>query len=182
MAKRSEIKTVPLPLIVSDEAEKEGKFFNFPEYARTIRDIALNPKNKTPLAISINGRWGSGKTTLMRTIQSDLDERLEESAPTLRKCKTVWFQAWKYNDTDSILAALLHAILGTMRRGTMEEQFKKIFEDVRNSISWWKLPTLLLKTLGYDLSEVVERSPHATKASFYEDFRDTLFDASFLCI
>ena len=67
-----------LPLIVRDEAEDKGKFFHFPEYAKTIQDIIANPNNKTPLVISINGRWGSGKTTLMRTVRSGLDELSKE--------------------------------------------------------------------------------------------------------
>ena len=39
--------------------------------ARTIRDAAL--RNQLPLTIGIYGRWGSGKTSLMKMVETELD-------------------------------------------------------------------------------------------------------------
>lgn len=85
----------------------------------------------------------------------------------------VWFQAWRYNDTDSILAPLIYTILDNMRSGDLGKQFQGFFEQVKQSIDPWRVPAVLLKTLGFDLSDVQQKPQYVAKASFYEDFRDT---------
>ena len=75
-----------------------------------IAQVIANKDNATPLVIGIYGPWGSGKTTLMQKVKELLDEgkywkKEKIWDPKLhRRCKTVWFQAWKYKDTDEILA------------------------------------------------------------------------------
>lgn len=101
--------------IISDEPDGESSNFRFDAYANTISNLIAYKENKTPLVISIYGSWGSGKTTLMKKVQEQLatfpkDKDKEKQRP----CKTVWFQAWKYSEEDSILAALVEEIFRTM--------------------------------------------------------------------
>jgi kumamolisin len=42
-------------------------------YADALADFILNPKTPTPLAISIKGEWGTGKTSLMRMLRNRID-------------------------------------------------------------------------------------------------------------
>lgn len=60
-----------------------------------------NQKTKPPLAIAINGRWGSGKTSLMNLLKSDLEAW---------GAHPVWFNAWHHQKEDQMLAALLQAV------------------------------------------------------------------------
>jgi hypothetical protein len=69
------------------------------------RDVAVglaqflrNPKTKPPLTVAITGRWGSGKTSIMKMTESEL---CRERYPT------VWFNAWHHRQEASMLAALL---------------------------------------------------------------------------
>jgi hypothetical protein len=42
-------------------------------YADALADFILNPETPTPLAISIKGEWGTGKTSLMRMLRKRID-------------------------------------------------------------------------------------------------------------
>ena len=108
--------------IHSDAPEIESVRFGFDSYADTLAGLIANKKNETPLVIGIYGHWGSGKTTLMKAIQERLDgqhidqlaQRLEASVEEIRRCKAVWFQAWKYDKESEILAGLLETIFQVM--------------------------------------------------------------------
>ncbi|MEP3276085.1 MAG: P-loop NTPase fold protein [Stappiaceae bacterium] len=52
-------------------------------------------------AIGLFGGWGSGKTTLMRAIESKLDKKT---------CATVWFSAWRYEKEEHLITPLLDVI------------------------------------------------------------------------
>jgi formylglycine-generating enzyme required for sulfatase activity/tRNA A37 threonylcarbamoyladenosine biosynthesis protein TsaE len=122
------------PQILSDLPlrESDTTHFHFDEFAVTLARLVADPATRTPLTIGINGPWGSGKTTLLRRIKTLLDMRdkdenpfylnANENSKNFRTCKTVWFDAWKYNEEDTLLVALVRVILGTMGRGTLGEQ------------------------------------------------------------
>jgi len=57
--------------------------------------------------IGIFGSWGSGKTSLMAQMKRDF----EKLATPAKKYKTVWFNAWKYDDKLDIKNALIQTIL-----------------------------------------------------------------------
>jgi len=60
-----------------------------------------------PFTIGIFGEWGSGKSTLMKLIQTSLQRD---------GVKTVWFNAWKYDNKEVIWNALIQEIFYTMQR------------------------------------------------------------------
>ncbi len=115
------------PLRDDDEAN-----FHFDQFAVTLARLIADPETRTPLTIGISGKWGSGKTTLLRRVKVLLDRRdgknrpffanEGETAKDFRTCKTVWFDAWKYNDESELLVALVRVILNTMGRGNLGEQ------------------------------------------------------------
>jgi predicted KAP-like P-loop ATPase len=65
--------------------------------------------------IGIFGSWGSGKTSLMARMRSDFEELGTHSA---KKYKTVWFNAWKYDDKLDIKNALIQTILSQICEDT----------------------------------------------------------------
>jgi KAP-like P-loop domain-containing protein len=60
-----------------------------------------NDKTRPPLVIAVNGRWGSGKSSLMNLVRAQL-----EAAGS----RPVWFNAWHHQKEDQLLAALLDAV------------------------------------------------------------------------
>lgn len=89
--------------ILSDNPEEleEKVRFDFLAYRNTFVDIITSSRNETPLVIGLEGKWGRGKTTLMKSIMSSLKDHdkcgIDEGK---RRCKSVWFEAWKYNNAD----------------------------------------------------------------------------------
>ena len=161
-----------LPRIISDEPQGDASQlgFHFPGYAKTIADIIGNPANRSPLVVGVYGEWGSGKTTLMKTVETQLQE--QDGVPPYRACKTVWFQAWKYADEDAILAALIEEIFKSMEgsggftwtKAAMEKladrfQVKQVFSDFTKAVTvgtvdpekWFAEPAYRAKLGFYDV-------------------------------
>jgi gamma-glutamyl hercynylcysteine S-oxide synthase len=107
--------TAPPPVrIVSDRPAVDNLVFGFDGYAKTLAGLIAGKTNATPLVMGIHGSRGTGKTTLMKAIKTRLDGDPLSDGKHCRRCKTVWFQAWKYNDRDDILAALIETIFKSM--------------------------------------------------------------------
>jgi|GEM_PF-4868769 len=71
-----------------------------------------------PKSIAVNGGWGSGKTSTLIQINNALgggfNNGIVETGATLKEgnlyIKTVWFEAWKYQNEANIVQALLFEI------------------------------------------------------------------------
>lgn len=112
--------------------------FHFDDFAATFARLIASPNTETPLAIGINGAWGSGKTSLLLRVKDMLDNPLNEKGAhrfaedeenKFRQCKTVWFDAWKYNEEDELLVALVRVILQAMQRDGFINKLKAWFGD-----------------------------------------------------
>lgn len=116
--------------ILDDQPESCAEFFNFNIYSEAISGIIQKKDTKTPLVIGIYGDWGSGKTSLMRTVEtkvSDFDSINDPENPCLKKkkkkngneedinVKTIWFNAWKYDKEDILWRALIMRILEELK-------------------------------------------------------------------
>jgi gamma-glutamyl hercynylcysteine S-oxide synthase len=111
----TQTKTASLPVrIASDRPAVENLVFGFDGYAETLAGLIAGKTNVTPFVMGIHGSRGAGKTTLMKAIKSRLDGDPPSEGRHYRRCKTAWFQAWKYNDRDDILAALIETIFKAM--------------------------------------------------------------------
>lgn len=85
-------------VLLDDPAMRPG--LGFPSYALAFAEIIEH--SKAQFAIGIFGDWGSGKTTLMRAIQQQLDTRPE--------IVTVWFNAWRYEKEPHLIVPLLDTL------------------------------------------------------------------------
>lgn len=74
-----------IQIITDDPAEEDALYFQ--GYSEKLANIikSTNPK----FSVGIFGKWGTGKTTLMRMIKRELDKDND-------KILTVWFDAWRY--------------------------------------------------------------------------------------
>ena len=137
------------PLIWPDTpvVQARGSSFDFNAYAITLARLIANAGSGTPITISISGAWGSGKTSLMQQVKSLLAETEkkrvkkysfapDESTVGFRICRTVWFNAWKYNQEDHILAGLLRAIIMEMESGNVLHQLRAELEKREEKTDW----------------------------------------------
>ena len=113
---------------------------HFDDFAATLARLVASPKTETPLVIGINGAWGSGKTSLLLRVKNMLDfpkgkggkeshRFAHEEEKDFRACKTVWFDAWKYNDEKELLVALVRVILHAMKRDGFINKLKAWDQD-----------------------------------------------------
>src|SRR5207247_1734752 len=96
--------------ILPDTETATATRFGFSQLSEILVNVIMNEKNMTPMTIGIHGPWGTGKTSLMKTIEQKLLNR--SNLPGERnKVKTVWFNAWRYAAEESILTALLNEVI-----------------------------------------------------------------------
>jgi len=85
-------------VLLDDPAALPG--LGFPSYASAFAEVIEH--SKAQFAVGIFGDWGSGKTTLMRAIQRQLDIRDD--------VVTVWFNAWRYEKEPHLIVPLLDTL------------------------------------------------------------------------
>ena len=127
----------PEVLYDSPLQDKREADFHFDDFSATLARLVASPQTDTPFVIGINGAWGSGKTSLLMRVKNMLDVPVmdgkhrfaEGEEKKFRICKTVWFDAWKYNDEDELLVALVRVILNAMQRDGFMNQLRAWLED-----------------------------------------------------
>lgn len=67
-----------------------------------LRRFLDNRNTKPPMVMSVNGPWGSGKSSFMKILSNELKRT--------GRFTTVWFNAWQYHKEEQILAAFLKTI------------------------------------------------------------------------
>ncbi len=189
------------PEILSDiplaRAEQKA-YFHFDDYAITLARLIAEKKTTTPITIGVSGSWGSGKTTLLRRVQHKLDQTLsllecdkpskvdfinpdESPEKQFRVCRTVWFNAWKYTDEDTLLVALVRVIVQAMADDSVVHKIiGKLLDpsyprrDVVNTVlSWFSIKTPA-GDLGLNTGEP-QQTPFAEKTALLDLF-DEAFD------
>jgi iron(II)-dependent oxidoreductase len=171
--------------IISDAPEEDEDLFafGFDAYARTIAEVIAGLNNATPLVIGIYGPWGSGKTTLMKKVKVLLDEDKYWKKDKIwnpeihRRCKTVWFTAWKYKDTDEILAALNEVIFKTIKSDqSFSNRIKGEIEEFITSVDVKKgLGKITKEFLGMDVTDFIRQPDYRKKLGYYDTF-DEFFE------
>lgn len=159
--------------VYKDHPINNATHFNFDIYASSLAKIILNKENQTPFTIAINGKWGSGKTTLMQTLRNQLDSS-RPNART-RQVKTVWFDAWKYSECDSMLAALVSEILEEMGRRNLLDKLKAKILIGSEKVDVLKQMSDLAKILtlgnGPEFEKWFRKTEYQNKLSFFDLFQ-----------
>ena len=66
MAKKKRKLVTPRTLHDWPLTHDQEALFSFDDFAAILARLIADKKTKTPLTIGISGRWGTGKTTLLR--------------------------------------------------------------------------------------------------------------------
>jgi energy-coupling factor transporter ATP-binding protein EcfA2 len=94
------------PYQLASDAWETAPTFGFDALADAIAKVIL--ESEPQLTLAIYGRWGVGKTTLLRAI----DQRISE------QCVVVWFDMWEFKNQEHVIAHLLDAIADVLPQGT----------------------------------------------------------------
>lgn len=113
-------------------------------FATNIEVLARCCTNKalSPLTLGIFGRWGSGKTSLMKMLK----KRIEE-ASSPERVLTLWFNAWRYEGRDEAQSALIHAIVRRISDNrTLGDEAKDLLKQIVAGASVMKLAKFITKS------------------------------------
>src|SRR3990170_5201958 len=100
----SRTRTAPLQAqaILIDDVE-EAPTHDFISLSKTISNLI---RNSTPhFTIGIYGEWGTGKTTLMKSIERNLVSK--DVLANQQKILPIWFNAWKYEREENLATVSL---------------------------------------------------------------------------
>ena len=122
--KQAKIRTSPIKpqAILIDDVE-ENPTHDFNSLSETISNII---RNSTPhFTIGVYGEWGTGKTTLMKSIEKNLSNEIECNEQTFLP---IWFNAWKYEREENLATLSLMKTVGY----AMEDH--EIFDSLSKTI------------------------------------------------
>ena len=101
----------------------------FSDFVELLKESIYN--TETPFVYGILGDWGVGKTSILKLLQSQITDDLNNNRSSF---VPVWFNAWKYENEANLIYPLLHAIKRdySARIGTLDtaKEFWKKFLDV----------------------------------------------------
>jgi formylglycine-generating enzyme required for sulfatase activity len=123
---------------ILDDQPTEHDALDFAPYRDALVGIMRDPDSRTPMVIGVYGTWGSGKTSLMRMVRTELDKPAPEGE---RSIHTMWFDAWKYHREEVLWRALLLQVLNCLESleqvqsskeaaGKIADWKQRLYEDV----------------------------------------------------
>ncbi|GAB2982736.1 hypothetical protein GCM10027049_19370 [Mucilaginibacter puniceus] len=82
-------------ILIDKELDLNQKdLLNTRSYAKSLKELILNAPSNTPMTIGLFGEWGSGKSSIIKTLTTDLKDSKK------LRVKFVVYDAWKYaNDS-----------------------------------------------------------------------------------
>jgi len=98
-------------------------YLGFDVYVEAIGEYLTHDDTKGPLALSIEGEWGSGKSSFMLQLKNWLTDE--------QNSKTVWFNAWRHDTEEALWAAFALRFV--------EDMTLQIKSGIKRSYTKWKL-------------------------------------------
>ncbi|MCU0287883.1 MAG: P-loop NTPase fold protein [Acidobacteria bacterium] len=99
---------VKAKLLADEYPEKKKICLGFEDYANAF--VKLAASGDEPMVFGIFGEWGTGKTTLMKTIEG-LFKNPSFTNKYNKNVYTIWFNPWEYPSEESMVKALLHTMI-----------------------------------------------------------------------
>lgn len=117
---------------ISDLADERDSL-GFEPYVTAIAEFLLNPHTAGPLTVSIEGQWGSGKSSFMMQLRRYLRDngRVQIGSERSRPL-TMWFNAWLHEKDDALWSSFA----------------VKLVKEVGSQIPLWTRATSHLRLLA----------------------------------
>lgn len=116
------------PLLHLDDRNEYTLYTNYTKSSPFVQHFyeVITLSIKPPFAISLDGLWGTGKTTIMKVLEHKLEV---EGYPTF------WFNPWEYRQTENVVLAFLQRLAATYKDHIkeMKESGGKIFRVLLHS-------------------------------------------------
>jgi len=104
-----------LPASPNDQATIEDTL-GFTPYAKALASFLTHPATEAPLAISIEGEWGSGKSSFIRQLEKHITERDAQKTQTRNpRSLMVKFNPWRHDREEALWAAFALDFLRQVR-------------------------------------------------------------------
>ena len=97
---------------VSDQSTATDKL-GFRPYVDAVAAFLLHPDTTPPLTMSVEGEWGTGKSSFMRQLKAELDKA--PAPQTTVRSMTFWFNAWRHDKQDAMWATFALSVTKQMR-------------------------------------------------------------------
>lgn len=125
--------------------ETELDLLGFRVHADLIRALVTDP-DMLPITVGIFGDWGSGKTSIMRMLQHDLDPhgdgelRGEGHAQLEEGVAVLYFNGWQFEGYDDAKAAILSSMLTQlMEHKRFGPRIRQGAKKLLKSVSWMRV-------------------------------------------
>jgi len=130
---------------------------NFISLGKTIAKII---KDSTPhFTIGIYGEWGTGKTTLMKAIEKNLNQN--QNSENDPKVLPIWFNAWQYEREDNPVTVSLMKTVAYAMAG--HEKYDAVSKTILKGL------TIIGKDISQNLiQEIISKKGDSTPAAFEE--------------
>lgn len=139
---------------LEDQATDKDKL-GFDPYVKAVAEFLTSKDTKPPLVLSVEGEWGSGKTSFMRQLKKKLEEKGNQF--------TIWFNPWRHDKEEALWAAFAlifvqqltrplfpeQRILGRIKRFIKRFNWKEGWLDLAIKTATWTGLLVLLCILGW---------------------------------
>ena len=113
---------------LSDQPQSSAKLFNFDSYAQALSEI-ISGCTETNLVIGILGDWGSGKTSLMKTVENKIKNLFSED--DLINIKSL---VKKLKDSNDPISQSLQEHFSSETKQLLDKYNDSYLEEIENSL------------------------------------------------
>lgn len=127
------------------DIETDKDLLGFSVHANLIKDIVTNTKN-LPITIGLYGDWGSGKSSVLKIIEKELEEDKDSIV--------IYFDGWTFESFDDAKLALIQWIVDELEKSEKfiekvkdkTDDIKSAFSKLKKSINWMRILKVTAKS------------------------------------
>jgi hypothetical protein len=185
--------TIKTSIVDVPKRFNETDLFGIDKYSRGL--IRFIQRSDTPITIAIQGEWGSGKTSLMNTLQNELCgvcETADDFKNHNKEFYSIWVNTWQYSllrsqeeTLISIVASIsteVARIVNTRHKSNLDKLSKSIF-GITSKVVKGLAKTAAEQVAGDNMGEVVSDLLSNDQAQqTISELRNSLQDAINECL